>query len=462
VATTDTDPRQRARLEAEGQKDAGWAGNFWATLWASIFHAAGNIVSVAAESVDWFFALIAIFFRKAQAEDNPAFPILTAALIEDLTGVKVDADKIAAAKLGSGRLAEMNEVGKSLFNLLAAEFLATATAATNLEGGAPEGTGIGGLPATALSPEQGIDAAHRFLGFVMSYAIRQGNIDVLSEAVPLKLLQGFRGYGENLARNLSLGRLVRMALRPFVDVTLATPLEWALLKQYRPTGLGPSEMIRAYFRDAATFDQVRESLARKGFSEENIGRMVTDARPLLSNSELIKGFFRGIIDEQLVRAEFQHRGYVTGQIDALIEEARPRLSTNELMALLKHEYIDEDFVLQEIRRQGFTEQDGGLKLTALRLLEHTPKAGTVGSSRELTVPQLRKALIEAIIDVKEFNDYLEFLGYQGDELEILRLDALLELSNAAEIAAAKKARADAKAARDAAAAAKKAGTPLSP
>jgi hypothetical protein len=503
VADQDTDPRLRARMEAAGMEDAGWWNSAWAALWASIWKAAGNIVSVAAESVDWFYAIIALFFKKAQAEDNPAFPYLTAGIIEDLTGVKVDAEKIAAARLGSGRLGAMNEVGKSMFNLLTNEFLSTAAQGETGEVPVAEGTGIGGLPTNPLSPEQGIDAAHRFLGFVMSYAIRQGNIDVLSEAVPMKMLQGFRGFGQNMARNLSLGRLVRMALRPLIDVTLATPLEWALMKQYRPTGLGPAEMMRAWWRDNATIEEVRESLARKGYSEKNIDRIIQDsgplippgelikylfrglttenfvrkelakqgyfedrivslietARPRLSNGEVIKAFFRGITDESTMRAELQHRGYLTEQIDALVELERPKLSDSELMHLLKNGEVDEEFVLEEFQKEGYSEQNAGLKLTARRIADHVAKRGMLKGARELSVPQLRAAFFDGVIDLGEFKDYLSFLGYEGDEAQILTIDAMLKFANNAQIAEAKQARLDAKAARDAAAAAKKAGTP---
>ncbi len=45
VVDHEVDPRQKAKLQALGQKDAGWFGNIWAHFWASAIDGMTYIVS---------------------------------------------------------------------------------------------------------------------------------------------------------------------------------------------------------------------------------------------------------------------------------------------------------------------------------------------------------------------------------------------------------------------------------
>src|SRR5260370_12761142 len=97
--------------------------------------------------------------------------------------------------------------------------------------------------------QAGDDApAQRFLGFLMNFAIRQGNIECLTGFLPeeFRVGEGFRAYGELMAKNLGLGRLARQALRPLIQTLVADPLMSKLQEQYLPKRTAPSPAITKF------------------------------------------------------------------------------------------------------------------------------------------------------------------------------------------------------------------------
>jgi len=99
----------------------------------------------------------------------------------------------------------MQATGAAFVDLLASEF---AGVTQTDEGGVfkvAKGTGIGGLPNVPLTPEGGMNAARAFLGFAMSFAVREGNTDFFASLIPFGIGEGYKAFAEDLSKSLGLG-----------------------------------------------------------------------------------------------------------------------------------------------------------------------------------------------------------------------------------------------------------------
>src|SRR5260370_36834842 len=199
LASEENDAQTIDKLAAKGYEDAGWFGK----LWRPLFRGAGSYlldaIDVVAFVVDKIFALMGKFFSRAQGEQNPAFWELVAAVTEDITGVHVDADKLKNTRHGSGRIDVMEEVGRQIFDLLAQEFLTPpGTTRAGPQTFTPWSR-VGGRPGCKNSPVQGVEAARRFLGYAMAFAVRDANVGVLGELGTVGYLKNLRDFVATLA-----------------------------------------------------------------------------------------------------------------------------------------------------------------------------------------------------------------------------------------------------------------------
>jgi hypothetical protein len=280
-------------------------------------------------------------------------------------------------------------------------------------------------------------AAKRFLGFAMSFAVRAGNVSVLSEMGSLSYVKNFREYGEEMAQNLALGRLMRLALRPYIQELITTPLEWALRKQYHPTLLSESQAIHAMFAQLIDESTMFEELERRGFAPEKIRALVELNKETVSLDDL----------ELLVRYGVMSRG------DAVDRLTRKGFTPDEAELALKA--VDLRRVDGLVRTQAGVYQqqvlDGVLDLQQLELLleplpltdeeklvlRRTTAARMELPRRFLTLAQMTDALVEGVVDLDEFDEFLVREGYSSDDATILRIRALLRLQRIKEADAAK-------------------------
>jgi hypothetical protein len=408
---------------------AGGFSKFWAQFWASRADAVHTSIAWAASLVDKMFVLMGEFIKEAQGEKNPEFWELVGVIIEDLTGVEVDKEKLKTAFYGSGRLAAMDEVGKSIFNLLAEEFLTPASEVT--PGLKPRNlaSGIGALPAKPLSPEQGVEAARRFLGFAMSMAIRAGNVAVLGELAGLTQIENFREYGEGLARNLGLGRLMRLALKPLIDVTVAQPLEWALNLQYRPKLLGVGDLRKMIDLGLVSELDAKEELARQGYSPLKITALLQLAQKTVGDADLerLVRFEKITLNDELDELrtagyDVRRAGFI--QIGNELQRADGRI--NSFLSFLRSRLADGIIDLPT-----FSDT-----LNSLPLGELEKKWERVTAEVEIALPrknlslgQMREAFIHGTIDVSELEDFLIRVGYGANDRQILIIEALLDLKD---------------------------------
>ncbi len=455
VTEAETNFKEQAKQTTAGQKESGWFSNIWAQFWAAVADGLSVFMTQLARLADAMFALMAKFIHEAQGEGNPEFWELTGKIVEDLTGVEVDTDKLKTAFFGSGRLAAMDELGKGIFNLLAEEFL---TPASEISPGLKPrnlSTGIGALPSKPISPEQGVEAARRFLGFAMSWAIREANVAVLGEMIGFGQIENFREYGAGMSRNMGLGRLMRLALRPLIDITVSQPLEWALNMQYRPKLLGPGDLRRMLALELLSEEAARDELRKQGYSEPRITALLQTAIKTVGDTDLERLVRYGHLDLNDELAELRLTGYDVrraGFIQIGNELARADSRVNSFLGLLRSRLADGviDFATfsEALDSLPMGQQEKKWERVTAEIEVGLPR-------RQLTLSQMREAFLHGTIDVTEWRAYLRRVGYSADDEKILTIELLLDAKAEAERLALKAEREAAKKAAAEAAAQKK-------
>ena len=404
VTQQDIDPRARAKLEALGKLDAGEHNSFWASLWASAVQGAVGVVAEFADSLDQVLAFFGQFFIAAQGEKAPHFWDFAAVILEDLTGVEVDKASLQSSAVGSGRLAAMEKFGGDLFNLLEDEF----------------------KPASGNLEEGDDSAAKTFLGFLMNFAIRQGNVEFLVGMLPeeFRLGEGFRAYGELMAKNLGLGRMARRALQPLIQILVADPLTYKLQEQYRPKRIGATPAIKKFFRDATFETQMRKELGQEGFTDDRINDLIAELRPLLDPHELIDHSFRfgdtavGIgggapLD---LKGRLAQRGYSDTESQELIDVSRPVLKESEIALLFTNGIMDHETASTYMGKLGYDDTTAELALQA-HALQHQRQ-------HKLGLGELKHAFKNNVIDLLELKAHLTSQGFSDDDIQIITLDLL--------------------------------------
>lgn len=404
VVDHEVDPRQKAKLEALGKKDAGDHNALWAARAAHITDGAAIAISILTGLTDVVLGPIVKLLTAAQGEKNSSFYDLAAAVFHDLTGVEVDAAALKDSAFNSGRLAGMEKFGGDLLDLLEEEFK-------------PES---GNLEEGSATP------AKAFLGFMMNFAIRQGNIETILSMIPeeYRFAEGAREYGELMAKNLGLGRLARRALQPLIQVLVSDPLMYKLQETYRPKRIGPTPAIKKFFRTPGFETQMRKELAQEGFTDERINDLITDLRPELSEKQLIEYLFRfGDVTTSIegreslnIRQRLAQRGYAPEDVEKQIEVTRPVLDKGEIGVLFANDKLDHPTALVYLNKLGFDDFTGDLVLRA-HSLQHA-------HVRRLGLAELKKAFHDAVIDLLELKAHLSADGYSDDDVQIIVLELL--------------------------------------
>lgn len=408
LVASESDPRKKAQLETLGKQDAGEAPSFFSALWAGLLDGIGTVGTAAVLLFDPLMLIAGRFFKSAQGENNRVFYDLAASVLEDLTGVPVDANALKNSTFGSGRLAGMQTFGADLYNLLESEFK-------------PES---GNLENPDSAPAQ------RFLGFLMNFAVRQGNMAVLSEFIPdeANFMKGYREYGELMAKNLGLGRMAARAFRPLPQLLVADPLTAKLNAQYRPKRMAKEQAIKAFFRKAMTETELRKELAEEGFSDGRQNLIIFDSRPILTDREIIRLYFRGFYSTADMTQELTMRGWTENDIPAVLEAERPQLLLSDILELYLYSGTTVEDTATALGKLGYDVTTAGLIIEAFTMRHDPTKRTQPLRTRTRTFFQLRKEYIDGVINLVEWNDQLTQLGYGVDDIAAMTQDLLIDAS----------------------------------
>jgi hypothetical protein len=440
---TTPDLKETQKLANAGTKDSGIIPYAVSAFFSMCIDGLQKILTILAGLFDDIAALLTNFFTAAQGQDTPGFNNLVAAVLEDTLGVPVDASDLQSAQFQSGRVGAMKAVGAALFNTLGNEFV-TGTASDTPGGG---DYGLPGAAGTRLTPQQGVAAAQSFIGFALSFAVRQGNVAFLSSALPWQWLGGIREYGEMMAKNLGLGRLVRRALQPYVQTLIAGPLQEALNRQYRPHVMDAKQLASAYIRSDIDQSDYRDRLQGLGYRDADIQLLIEDTYTRVGLHHIFILQDNGFLSDSEAQSRITALGFNSSDVGLL-------RSAHDLEAAQRYEreYVAgalADLHAGVISQDTFTADIDALALSTIEK-NAIKKVGANRVTRQRKVLSLawyKKAYLDGTVTIDEVLTHMKDLGFTQDAADVFEVELLLLQSEQKTKAAAKAKAAAAKAAK---------------
>jgi len=443
LAGSEIDPAQASRLGMEGVKASGIIERAVVAFLRGIVTMAGPLLQEAASLLDDFLVVLSQVFFYAQGQRSSGYYLLVAALMEDMLGIQVDGAALYQDFQTGGRLKSMVALGGSLFNTLAGEFAGVAQSTTEGAFTTAPGTGIGGLPAVKLSPQQGVDGARALIGFVTSFAVREGNTDLLADYLPMGLGHWFKDFAEDFSKSLGIGRMLRPALKNLVSVMVANPMLQALNLQYRPTLLDGKQTFSAWNQGVFTDEEYKHNLALHGFDDSLMTVLQWEYLAKPSRAELQEARMAGIIDDGLYATWMHRLGYTDNVISILnsVDAVAPMRAV-----VLQHAKVAfNSFLSGRITDAQYAGIIDSIKHSAtgrvflsdaeVDSFKDVPVFGTSASRRHLTVGQLTRHYEDGLITLGEFEAAVTAMGYSADEVVQLTQELLVSAKRAADRAA---------------------------
>lgn len=451
VASQEIDPANSARLSARGIRDSGLIERFVTALATTAITLGKDIITGISSFFDWSIAFVANLALSAQGQGTSGFYALSAALMTDLLGIEVDGDALYSKFVNGGRVEAMNYLGGTIFQALAAEFAGVHQRGKGNAFTFPIGSGMGGLPAVMPKPGDGIKAAETFLGFATSFAVREGNTDAFAEICENPIwnpVRALKDFGEDFSKSLGIGRLLRVAIRPLMQIMVAEPLTHDLNTQYRPTFLKPAEAVRAWASGFITLAEFQTEMAAAGYSDSRINALSWQHEKMPSVQELETLRAGRAIDPQDEKVWFHRLGY-TDEVIALLQKARDLEPARKLSLRYLEHYLEQYLQghLTQASVNSFLDAMAASnrvlvtpgELEAVRALVALTATATL-RPRHLSLAQLQLGYIDGTITLQELEQHLTDIGYSADDVTTLGIETLIKARDKAATAAAKAAK----------------------
>jgi len=408
----------QAAAETAGQKSAGWFSEFWAYYHASRAHGIGVVWSTIISGAQDLIAVIIKFYSLFTGQGTPGFYNLASAVVSDLVGVEFD---INQGGFGSG-------------------------GATNRQGNIALGQGFLSIltsliaPQLPLTPAGGLSAAQGFLGFLMSFAIRQGNISVISSLIPeeYRFGEGVKEYGENLAKALGLGRMARLAFTPLINVLIADPLKWWLNSTYTPTLMNEAQLVRSQLRGLTLTPDAATQLSWLGWSQDNIAALQADTyqRPPVGDLYLLNRY--GEIADADLTTHVVNLG--TDQVTAALMIEAEKLKQFETAVAAEFAWYKQLATARIIDPPTFRQMatELGIDATTVEQASHFITFKAEKPSKRVTLAQMQAAYVSGLADLSEFETYLVNEDYTVSDAQLLvMLELQKQTDHASQVAVAR-------------------------
>jgi len=409
--TLPPDYAEQARQTARALEQEGLFGWVLGQIGVSTVVAVEYVTRMAAAIANFLLTGIIKVLDLMEGPENPMFREFVAALLTDLFDVPFSSTDFHRAYADRGRVAGMRVIGGRVLDILTSEFVSP-----ELRGGAGAGEILGGPPpGTAgeqrLTAAQGRAGAAAFLGFVMNFSAKVGTVAAVTEMASLGFLKNWRVFGEEFAANLGLGRMTRLALRPLFQHLVATPYEWELLTEYRPTELSEGAALKAFAQGRITRARLNAVLSRKGYANSLIALMADGAFKSLPESDLLRMLRWKNLNEPQVIQRLQDMGYSKDEAAlAFSADKVSRLETRQeaVISVLRQQCLDGWITTGQL----------SLQLQKLNLTdeEQTWIRRIVGDElevpgRRMSLSQMENAVLEGVCNIADYRDFLNQARY---------------------------------------------------
>jgi hypothetical protein len=237
---------------------------------------ATNIVGTFLSSVASVLAVAVRTFTEIKADSQNGIHDLTASLLGDALLLDIKGADIPASTQDAGQ-ASVNAA-------LGAKFVDAIKSFVGADGAV-----------TGDSAEKGAAA---LVGLAMQMSVNTAFYAAAGGCIPEVHLDELKELGEQLEKSLGLGRLIRRALTPLIQQTVALPLQHKYAAQYRQNILGTGELAKAVLADRMPGDSARTLLTQHGLTDDQITELLEQHTPRLKPEEFehIAALERGSVD----------------------------------------------------------------------------------------------------------------------------------------------------------------------
>jgi hypothetical protein len=398
--------------KTKAQKDSGWFTYLWQYMHESWLHGLVAVWLLFLDAADELVGLVIRLYGALQANQVPGFYSIVDAVMDDLIGISGETATWAYGKKGVSNAEGNYKVGRSFYEIFTAL--------------------IG--PSRPLTPQGGLHAAQSFIGFLIGFAVREANMELLSSLIPeeYRILDGVKQYGEAVRDALSFGRMARLALTPLLNILIADPLKWYLNQQYRPTLLTEAQLIRSQLRGLTTDPDQGTQLSYLGWSDNNINALMEETYQRPTAGDLYTLYRAGMMEQQQLLEFVQHLGtnQVNGQLMIDAEQVREQQPEAERLFA----YYSQMFLHRQLDSPTFFQLTTPLAISPARQQAAVARisAQIETPSKRVTLGEMQQAYIAALVDLSEFEQYLINEGYTRDDATVL---IMLELNKQTEHAA---------------------------
>lgn len=392
-----------------GLKDSGWDDS-WIVKWYHYFKEFSfHLISFIMGGINDVSAFFVEAMTNAQGVGQPGMLNLMSTVLGDLLGMEFSTDQLIASYAKGGRLGGMRTVGGWMFDTLVKEF----------------GGGI--APGQQIASDA---PARTFLGFLIEFAVREGNAAWFSELVPEEFnpFGGLREYGETLAKNLGLGRLARRGLQPLVQALVADPLTWSLNVKYRPKLPGEGLCVKAYNRGDIDFTELTRLLSFQGYTDAAIDWLIAESSEKWTRETLMSLWRQNVFTDQQIIGLIADAGWPLDSAAQIWqtwqeEPSRPLVHTylNDMLHAFRSGFFDKPAqprsllgAFAVIDKQGFTQPEADN-------WKHLFGQTTEFEHRLLSESEWERAFLGGIVDMGQVQDYWARLGYSDTSMQILTL-----------------------------------------
>jgi hypothetical protein len=346
-------------------------------------------------------------FRK---QIDPTVAQVAVAVLNELLGTDFTADHLASGVDVASHIARAEEVGGLLHKQLMSEFQA-------------EGD---------VTPDNGAIAARRMSGFLINFGTATGIIAALGGLVPAVHLDEFREIGEQVAKNLGLGRMHRQVMKPIINTLIATPYQWYLNQKFHPTQFKEGDLVNPFTQTLMDHDTIFHAMDLLGYSQDKIEKLIHlhQKRLTLSDVELFVRY--EILDRSTALNMVADLGYDQDTAASAFNAEDLRRADAVLRKLIGD--IETRVIDGQLTTDAFSQLLDSLPLGTyekkfyLQTVQYKVKA----THAHISFAQAQKAFEIGLWTLDQLDAYLVARGFSLDDVQTLELLTLHTLGNIAE------------------------------
>lgn len=268
-----------------------WVAYLWAGLWASVIGILGVLVG-------WIVRMLALLLTPAaiavlggldelRKGIDPAVGILAQSVLAEFLGTDLTAAQLPLGFGTGDHITRAKVIGGVLTAQLETEFAQPT----------------GGAMVADFKPAQ------IFAGLAINFGLANGIMGLIGGMVPYGHWEELRELGEEVAKNVGLGRLVRRAIQPYIQILVQQPLTWYLNQKYLPTQFPEAMLVNPYTAASLPHDQLYRAMNLLGYSNDKIDAFVKMHQKRLSVAQVKLLLDAKIWDDQTALTYVTSLGY---------------------------------------------------------------------------------------------------------------------------------------------------------